>query len=109
MKVFRVQSILTGTGPYDMSFALCAKHSNEEHPSPEEEGMDIQTAEFCGFDSMAKLNSWFDTEDKSEMHSAGCHIVQFSVPARFKRAGKKQVLFEREEAHIVRTYSLKEI
>lgn len=135
--IYRVEKATDPTrGPYHVGLDL-AKHNNREntHPSPFRDlkigrgvrtpmptGVDawdayaiwntqfigIEQEEFCGLRTLDDVAKWFDGYGKS-MEKKGLVVVELEVPKRYIRHGKKQVVFKRDKAKVLRVLAPTEI
>jgi hypothetical protein len=84
----------------DMAFS----HNDPRHPSPdlEEDLRGVARAEFCGFESMAHLNAWFEGW-LHHLDSAGYLVHVYEVPDDRVRFGIHQVVAQLEEGRLLET------
>jgi len=112
MLVYRVQNA-DNIGPYHAGYGytwMTRDHATtERHPSPYEDGMDdfrLYSEMRCGFDSLAKLRTWFCNEELSNLGELGFRIVVWDVADDAVIRGHKQVAFNPKDAIVVSSIKL---
>lgn len=107
MLVYRVEHI-DGHGPYRLSQyrndydnpiwslkdRICWAHDTYRHPTPREDGIPfINEDEFCGFDSLEKLKSWF-AGFLRDLRKHNFRVAVYNTDDI--KFGEKQVVFKKQ-------------
>ena len=107
VSVFRVEDA-NGEGPYGDSSPVKDKLTAlYSHPAPADDPLLklIRPDEFCGFATLCALEEWFSGYE-DELADAGFEISVYSVMLDQVRYGKEQLLFRREDAMPIRTFTM---
>lgn len=114
MKIYRYEHPELGAGPYNSAchqLECMGKihNSSPAHPLPTDDfllfEMWISETVFFGFDSLDKLNQWFDGFHDI-IRDAGYLIFEYDVPPRlviFGRSGR-QVVFKKNKSKFLRSF-----
>lgn len=109
MKVYRVQHLLTGNGPYTngdtiINAALDAGFSNK-HPDPVDDGIWQKLMEAFdhpeyryGFDSIAQLLEWFDDDAMRILLDNDYVVAIYYVPGTSVRLGYRHLAYNERYA-----------
>ena len=112
MRVYRVETA-EGTGVYNAvgGFRLGGMSSGWRHPGPMREGLmeGVMRGYVCGFRSLAQGGRWFSVdpevarhvEEMPEMNPSGLAVSVYEVPEEAVLHGKRQVMFDKEEAELI--------
>lgn len=101
MLVYRIEDRY-GEGPYraDANYDLVIAHGSNSYPTPYQDGIIREKADFCATSSMEGLHSWFiGWIDK--LKERGYFISTYKVPKSKVKFGQKQVVFDRRYAKLV--------
>ena len=117
MKIFRIEAE-DGKGPYTSKHYWKnweKYHSGwkfpDSYPTPHKEGIiEVSYQWHSGFISAEQLLDWFTRDQLLEIENTypGFRISIYSVKAKFRNCSKKQAIFCKEEAKIVKTYTIKQ-
>jgi hypothetical protein len=100
MLVYRVEHP-EGGGPYIGEHAigdLGFRHCDPDHPPPIDDGIGRVGGWNCGFESVRHFQQWFNPDERQELKDRG--FVLMSFHAAEVRKGRRQVLFDRDAAHL---------
>lgn len=131
--IFRVEYAKPGeylaAGPYRMSFFIRYRRHNDEkvklaakkftamvnrhnsskkHPSPSDDGLNVQTHHYFGFSSAEQLSRWFNRCDRKTMAELGFVLAVYRVARRYTKASKTQATFEKNCAKQIGTICLRQ-
>lgn len=101
-----------GEGPYastsPLIAAMNAMHGDAEHPSPIQDPLlgEPYPDENCGFATLCALEEWFAGYE-DDLAEEGYEISVYTVPLDQVRYGLQQVLFRREGAYPIRTFTMR--
>jgi hypothetical protein len=110
--IYRVEN-KAGQGPYTDCGSQCwsdRSHFDSKHPSPHREGLNMSDELVCGFESITKLNQWFDqSELECMLLEYAFTVVRFIVnpEAVELQSGEYQCIFNRSKAQSFETINLK--
>jgi hypothetical protein len=116
MKVYRVERLDTGKGPYSCEdFETCLVIEESRcGPSPVEDGIWDSWEEcsrhkdyFYGFDSVGQLLDWFPAKTMTKLMELGFVVATYDVPDGRVRTGYSHLAFNRSAASV--TYLSDEI
>lgn len=81
---------------------LMREHSNAEHPTPFTDGdlFGIGAAEYCCFESIEKMASWFENFGY-DLTAAGCVIMIMEADESDVRIGIKQAVVRQDGAKVI--------
>lgn len=90
---------------------LCERHSDENHPTPSEDGGNfyLKRTDFFGFLSEDFMKMWFNPFERLCLHNCGYVLAVYQVPLRaFTWEGKSsgQVAFQRAKCVLMEKRSL---
>lgn len=90
---------------------LCERHSDEQHPTPSEDGGNfyLKRTDFFGFSSEESMKHWFNEYERLVLDRGGFTLAVYQVPLKaFTWEGKKsgQVAFQRSKSVLVEKRSL---
>lgn len=112
MRIYRVEHLLDGSGPYintdpDVGRIIDAAIS-DRHPVPTEDGIFSDWAEsfenqhyYYGFTSVESLTAWFDAHVLEALFGHGFVISEYECTATRVRVGRKHCAFDRAGAKLV--------
>lgn len=119
--IYRVEHREHLCGPYadtymlpegycDRLYGLLEHHNNRDtHPTPDEdqiEGGWMMSSEVCGFQSMEQLRDWFSVEELLGLHEMDFVVSRYEVDDGHVRHGRRQSIFEREEAEVTLSHPI---
>ena len=116
MYIYRVEYI-DGSGPYTGldwpgRAAMCDAHSNSpNHPAaywidkPPHLHNYCEYELYCGFESLDKLRSWFESKFILGMRKAGFFVYKYKIDDKLVISDGFQVCFVRDKAKIIRSMS----
>lgn len=120
VKVFRVQHVESGWGPYASPNRGYTRHFNdndiERHPTDTEDRkmlehdvrslrrMEVWKRLRFGFESMEQLMEWFDHPRRELLASLGYEIAEYE--ARDVVVGERQLVFNRATARFMRSLGM---
>lgn len=109
--VYRVEDS-KGSGPYMSHYNLMEmsiKHSDSKHPEPFDDDMDSTenfTADYvCGFSSVSKAKQWFKGFRRL-LDKKGFKLSVYEVPEEHVMRGRRQVVFKKDGAKLLKTKGL---
>lgn len=115
MKVYRWENE-NGRGPYiggnlRLGNILRRRHNDRKYyPNPSHDGLGyIYPAEVCGFRSLRQMHKWFSPDDIRLLMRYGYKLVVYDVDEENIRFGRKQIVFNKEEAKPVREVKLRKV
>lgn len=106
MRVFRIETIDDGKGPY-MNFDIDASswqlQDHNSLPTPLQDDIEgFRDYHSCGFESLDKLYQWFILEEINNLLSLGFVIAEYEVDDCHVIKGNMQVAFNKNEAVLIR-------
>lgn len=104
MFIYRIEK--DGVGPYhqlanhpELHEMACRHSRGEQHPSPHEEGLKMETRHRCGFSSLDQMCRWFSHEEQELMYSLGFELKEISVEdVTDLQVGERQIIFIPKES-----------
>ncbi|AYN56931.1 hypothetical protein HOU45_gp46 [Microbacterium phage Armstrong] len=128
--VYRVEDV-NGDGPYQYKYDKgwgagieespafirdlydSDRYSPNPHPAPTHDGIahPIDFTEVFGFETLTQLGAWMlrEPEDAHKLTIAGYQVTVYEVLDQDVRRGRRQVVFKKRHAMVVRSYTLHDV
>ncbi len=107
MLVYRIENEV-GNGPYRRTVEglrpcnVCILQTEKHnHPLPFTDGIELEQSDFCGFQSLESLYTWFDGYIE-KLQQDGFYIAIYKLKKKFVKIGKTQIGFRRDCARLVK-------
>lgn len=76
--------------------------SDDNFPTPYEEGIDRRETDYCGFQDIEKLQKWFTKREREALRKFGWKFYALEVDKARVKLGKRQCVFRRDAAKIIK-------
>lgn len=107
MLVYRIEHSETNDGPYNGENCIDFDHYyGDDHPSPDNDGLDMYDYHKCGFKSKKQLHKWFNKEEIEKLHYYGFIMAIYNTPKGCTQISDNQLIFDTEYAHRISSHQL---